>query len=135
MEKNVPSQQTDSEPRLSLDEIVRDGAQKMLQAALETEIEVQQHSGIVDEQGRRQVVRNGHLPERELLTGAGRLSVEQPRARDRRELPGEEKIRFSSSILPPYLRRSKNLDELIPWLYLRNLQWRLLRCSGGTRWS
>ncbi len=123
MKKNVPSRQTDSEPRVGLDEIVRDGAQKMLQAALETEIEafLEQHSGIVDEEGRRQIVRNGHLPERELLTGAGTLSLEQPRARDRRELAADEKIRFSSSILPPYLRRCKNLDELIPWLYLRGI--------------
>jgi putative transposase len=123
LKKKVPSQRMDSEPCVTLDEIVRDGAQKMLQAALESEIDafLEQQSGAVDEEGRRQVVRNGYLPEREILTGAGTLSVEQPRARDRREVAAKEKIRFTSSILPPYLRRSKSLDELIPWLYLRGI--------------
>ena len=95
----------------------------MLTQALEAEIEafVDRHRHVVDEEGRRQVVRNGHSPTREVLTGAGQLEVQQPRARDRRTVDTEDKIRFSSSILPPYLRRSKSIDELIPWLYLRGI--------------
>ena len=95
----------------------------MLTQALEAEIEafVDRHRHVVDEEGRRQVVRNGHSPTREVLTGAGQLEVQRPRARDRRTVDTEDKIRFSSSILPPYLRRSKSIDELIPWLYLRGI--------------
>ena len=66
-------------------------------------------------------MRNGHSPTRQVLTGAGQLEVQQPRARDRRTVDTEDKIRFSSSILPPYLRGSKSIDELIPWLYLRGI--------------
>jgi putative transposase len=68
----------------------------------------------------RQVIRNGHLPERTILTGAGPLRVRQPRVRDLGEHDGDE-VEFRSAILPPYLRRSKTIDELIPWLYLRGI--------------
>jgi len=67
------------------------------------------------------VVRNGHLPERTILVGAGSLKVRQPRARDRRGAETADAVTFTSSILPPYLRRSKAIDELIPWLYLRGI--------------
>lgn len=105
-----------------LDELVRHGAQQMLQSAIETEVNefLAQHAGRRDAQGHRQVVRNGYLPPREVLTGAGRLEVEQPRVRDNSSQK-EDRVRFSSSILPPYLRRSKAIDELIPWLYLKGI--------------
>ena len=105
-----------------LDEIVRQGAQQMLQAAIETEVQdfLGHHSDRVDPDGRRQVVRNGYLPSRELTTGAGRLEVRQPRVRDNSP-DKDNRIRFSSSILPSYLRRSKSIDELIPWLYLKGI--------------
>ncbi len=121
--KKVSDQSGACESRSVLDEIVYAGAQRMLTQALEAEIEafVDRHRHVVDEEGRRQVVRNGHSPTREVLTGAGQLEVQQPRARDRRTVDTEDKIRFSSSILPPYLRRSKSIDELIPWLYLRGI--------------
>ncbi|MBA3314855.1 MAG: IS256 family transposase, partial [Planctomycetaceae bacterium] len=67
------------------------------------------------EQGRRLIVRNGHLPAREILTGAGPLEVRQPRVRDRSP-DSEQRVRFSPGVLPPYLRRSRSLDELIPRL-------------------
>ena len=123
MKKNVADESTAGEPRNVLDEIVRHGAQEMLAKALEDEVDafLAQHGDNVDEDGRRQVVRNGYLPERELLTGVGPVRVRQPRARDRREVGPDEKIHFSSAILPRYLRRSKSLDELIPWLYLRGI--------------
>lgn len=79
-----------------------------------------QHQDRRDEDGNRHVVRNGYLPSREIITGAGKLQVEQPRVRD--NSPNENgRVRFSSKILPAYLRRSKSIDELIPWLYLRGI--------------
>lgn len=94
----------------------------MLQAALESEVEafLEHHAGRVDDRGRRQVVRNGHLPSREIVTGAGPLAVAQPRVRDK-SADLTERVRFSSSILPPYLRKSKSIEELIPWLYLKGI--------------
>lgn len=94
----------------------------MLQAALESEVQefLEQYSSRVDEQGHRQVVRNGHLPSREIVTGAGPLAIAQPRVRDK-SADVTERVRFSSSILPPYLRKSPSIEELIPWLYLKGI--------------
>ena len=94
----------------------------MLQAAIDAEVEDfhAQHADRRDEQGRRLVVRNGHLPAREILTGAGRLDVSQPRVRDKSP-DQENRVTFSPSVLPPYLRRSKAIEELIPWLYLKGV--------------
>ena len=111
-----------------LDALVRTGAQRMLQSAIEAEVEefIAVHGDRRDADGNRLVVRNGYQPARELLTGAGRLEVQQPRVRDN-SAEKEGRVRFSSSILPPYLRRSKSIDELIPWLYLeRHLDGRFL---------
>ena len=90
----------------------------MLQAALEAEIDefIAQFANVVDTQGRRVVVRNGHQPERELITGVGPVTVERPRARDR---SGQQK--FTSKILPPFLRRLPSIDALIPALYLKGV--------------
>jgi transposase-like protein len=94
----------------------------MLQAALEDEVNsfLEDHAGKVDGNGRRLVVRNGHMPSRELVTGAGSLEIQQPRVRDKSS-DSSERVKFSSTILPPYLRRSKAIDELIPWLYLKGI--------------
>src|SRR5262249_19878102 len=69
--------------------------------------------------GHRQVVRNGRMPARTITTGVGPVDVQQPRVHDRR--PAGEKEKFTSQILPPYLRRTKSLEELIPWLYLKGV--------------
>lgn len=108
--------------RSVLDRIVRDGARKMLQAALEDEVNLflEAHSSKVDESGRRNVIRNGYMPSREVITGAGGLELQQPRVRDKSSDP-DSRVKFSSSILPPYLRRSKAIDELVPWLYLKGV--------------
>lgn len=84
-----------------LDALVREGARKMLQAALESEVQdfLDLHASRVDVQGRRQVVRNGYLPPREIVTGAGPLEVSQPRVRDK-SADVTERVRFLSSILP-----------------------------------
>jgi len=105
--------------RSLLDEIVREGAQKMLQAAIEAEVQdfIEVHSGKRDEQGRRLVVRNGRLPARQVMTGAGQLEIEQPRVRDN-DSDASQRVRFSPSLIPQYMRRSPSIEELIPVLYL-----------------
>ena len=102
----------------SLDELVREGARRMLVAALEEEVEayVSCHQGLRDERGHALVVRNGHARPRKVTVGAGTLEVKAPRVNDRRP----EK-RFSSKILPPYMRRSPKVAEALPILYLRGL--------------
>jgi putative transposase len=101
-----------------LTEVLRTGARELLRQAVETEVVefIAQHRELRDEQGRQRVVRNGSLPERTIQTGIGEVPVKAPRVRDR----GGE-IKFSSSILPPYLRRTRSLEELLPWLYLKGL--------------
>ena len=110
------------ESRSPLDELVREGARRMLQAAIDTEVDdfLAQHSDRRDDQGRRVVVRNGSLPSREILTGAGSLEVSQPRVRDN-SAEKESRVTFSPSVLPPYLKRTTAIEELIPWLYLKGV--------------
>ena len=106
----------------SLDEVVRQGAQELLQKAVEAEVELftERYQYLMDDQGRRQVVRNGHKPARSILTGAGALKVAAPRVDDRiLEKHGES--RFSSAFLPPYLRKSRKIEELLPALYLAGI--------------
>ena len=107
--------------RDALTEVVRRGAQRMLAEAIEAEVAewIETHRGVIDAEGRRQVVRNGRMPERTIVTGAGRLKVSQPRVHDRR--PPGEREKFISKLLPPYLRRAKSIDALIPWLYLKGV--------------
>jgi len=104
-----------------LTEILRNGAREMLARAVEAEVAawIDDHAHLKDESGRRQVVRNGSHPERTILTGLGPIEVKQPRVHDRR--PAEERETFSPAVLPPYLRRTKSLDELVPWLYLKGI--------------
>ena len=106
-----------------LTEILRDGAQKMLATAIDCEVNeyLAEHAYQLDTNGKRLVVRNGYLPTREIQTGLGQVTVRQPRVNDKREDEDGNRIRFSSKILPPYLRRTKSIDELIPWLYLRGI--------------
>ena len=101
--------------------IARRGAQKMLQMALENEIQeyIDAHSNLVDENNKRIVVRNGYLPERGIASGIGSISIKQPRARIRNKDMQEET--FTSRILPRYLRRIPSIDNLIPVLYLKGI--------------
>jgi transposase-like protein len=105
-----------------LTEVLRRGAKQLLVQALEAEIAgfLKLHENVRDENGKRQVTRNGYMPERTVQTGIGDIEVRAPRAADRRK-NGGAKIRFTSSILPPYLRRSKNIEEMLPWLYLKGI--------------
>jgi transposase-like protein len=117
-----------------LTEILRDGGQRLLGQAIEAEVAdwIERHAGLTDDRGRQQVVRNGHHPTRTLVTGVGPVAVTQPRVLDRRivrqdqdgqdmDAAGWPVTRFSSKILPPYLRKTKALEELIPWLYLKGV--------------
>lgn len=117
------TQTTTARPLSALDEIVREGARQLLQRALELEVAevLAQFDGLHDDAGRQRVVRNGHLPGRTVLTGAGPLEVRQPRVRDRAGKDAADRVQFTSAILPPYLRRSSAMDGLIPWLYLKGI--------------
>lgn len=107
-----------SETKSVLEEVLRQGAREMLLKAIEAEVAgyIDQHSELRDEAGHRLVVRNGHLPEREILTGLGPVPIRQPRVNDKR--PGQK---FTSSILPPFMRRVPSIDALIPCLYLKGI--------------
>jgi putative transposase len=103
--------------------ILRDGATRLLTQAIEAEVAgyIERYGAMRDAQGHRLVVRNGHLPEREIQTGIGPVKVRQPRVNDKRVDESGRRFRFSSEILPKYLRKTRSLEELIPWLYLKGI--------------
>jgi putative transposase len=107
-----------------LTDVLRNGARALLAQAVEAEVAdfLGTHAELKTADGHRRVVRHGHLPEREVMTGIGPVAVRQPRVRDR-EAGAEDpaRIRFSPAILPPYARRSKSLEMLIPILYLKGV--------------
>ena len=104
-----------------LTDLIRSGARRLIEQALEAELDalLAQFSNETTPEGRSRIVRHGHLPEREIMTGVGPVAVKVPRVRDRGSQA--EKVRFSSSILPPYLRKAKSVEELLPWLYLKGI--------------
>jgi putative transposase len=106
----------------SLTEILRSGARALLTRAVEAEVAefIAKHADLKTETGQQRVVRHGHLPEREIMTGIGPVAVRQPRVRDREATEGA-RIRYSPSILPRYARRSQSLEVLIPILYLKGI--------------
>ena len=107
----------------AIDDILRDGARRALQAAIEREVEeyIERNSEHRDENGRRLVVRNGHHPARKIQSGNGPIEVRQPRVNDKRVDEAGNRFHFTSQILPPYLRKSKAIEELVPWLYLKGI--------------
>jgi len=121
MQVNVPVGQIGA--RDVLTEILRQGAEEMLAAAIQNE--VQEYLAACadqrDQAGHRLVVRNGYLPQRQIQTGIGQVAVRQPRVNDKHLDQNGQRRRFSSKILPPYLRRTRSIDELIPWLYLKGI--------------
>jgi len=102
-----------------LSDLVRDGAQRIIRQAVEAELKafLEQHAAKLDNEGRRAVVRNGYQPEREVLTGIGPVKVRVPKTRDR---AGEGRC-FRSELLPPYLKKAKRLEAVLPWLYLKGV--------------
>lgn len=115
-EEGIRSQ--DEELGWDLDEVAREGARRMLAVALELEVEayLAKYTDFRDENGHALVVRNGRARPRKVTVGSGTVEVEAPRVHDRR--PGEK---FTSQLLPPWMRRSPKVDEVIPLLYLRGL--------------
>jgi len=107
----------------TLEEIAREGARRYLQKAIEDEVTeyVGAHAGHRDESGHRLVVRNGRKPTRTILSGVGPIEVIQPRVNDRRVDENGVRFRFTSKILPPYLRKTKAIEDLVPWLYLKGI--------------
>ena len=106
-----------------LTDILRSGARRLLSQAIEAEVEahIAAHAELTDGEGRRRIVRHGYMPERAIQTGIGAVRVKAPRTRDRDPTAAGGRIRFTSSILPPYLRRSRSVEELLPWLYLKGI--------------
>ncbi len=102
--------------------VLREGARRMLRQAIEAEVAafLAAHDDRVDDHGRKRVVRNGHAPQRSIQTGIGPVEVQRPRVRDR-GAGDAPRIRFTSAILPAYLRRTRNVAELLPWLYLKGV--------------
>jgi len=109
-------------PLVPLDEVVRRGAQTLLQTALDVEVELflERYQYLMNDQGHRQVVRNGHRPLRRIVTGAGPVEIATPRIDDR-VLETQQTPRFTSALIPPYLRRTKHVEELLPVLYLKGI--------------
>jgi transposase-like protein len=110
-------------PAAALDEVLRQGARRLLVQAVEAEVQdyIEAHAAARDGAGRRLVVRNGHARARTILTGLGPLTLQAPRVEDRRRDDAGRKLRFTSAILPPYLRKARSVEELIPWLYLKGI--------------
>jgi transposase-like protein len=107
-----------------LTEVLRNGARALLAQAIEAEVAefLAKHADLKTEAGGQRVVRHGHLPEREIMTGIGPVAVRQPRVRDRgAAADAADRIRFTSALLPPYARRTKSLSVLLPILYLRGI--------------
>lgn len=103
----------------ALTELVRQGARQIIAQAVEAELAtfMQQYQTLKDEQGRQAVVRNGYLPERTITTGVGAVEVKVPKVLDR----SGNGIKFNSTLLPPYLKRSRSVEEVLPWLYLKGV--------------
>lgn len=123
MLKIVDTQVPEEGVTLTLDEIARQGAQRMLAAALEAEVAayIERYAHALDEDGHRLVVRNGHARARKVTIGSGTCDVRAPRVNDKRVDEHGERQRFTSKILPPYMRRSPKVAEVLPLLYLRGL--------------
>jgi putative transposase len=106
-----------------LTEVLRQGAQSLVLQAVEAEFAafLENHADEKLEDGRKRVVRHGHLPERKVVTGIGAIPVKVPRSRDRKGYHAEDSIRFTSKLLPPYVRRSKSIEMALPYLYLKGI--------------
>lgn len=123
MLKIVDTQAPEEGVTITIDELARQGAQRMLAAALDAEVAeyIERHAHERGEDGRRFVVRNGRAKARKVTTGTGTFEVQAPRVNDKRVDDNGERQRFTSKILPPYMRRSPKVAEVLPILYLRGL--------------
>jgi putative transposase len=123
MKDNIKKHKSSPEEN-AIREIIIEGARRMLQAAVETEVEMflQEYSTFCNAEGQRNIVRNGYNPERTIMSEVGRIPVCVPRVRDRRaNIDPDERIKYHSNLIPPYLRRTQSMDEFIPYLYLKGI--------------
>lgn len=106
-----------------LTEVIQAGAKALLRTAVQAEVSgfISEYAHLLDEEGRQRLVRHGFLPERDMTTGIGKVSVQVPRVRDRGSNSDGSKIKFTSKIVPPYLRKAKSVEDLLPWLYLKGI--------------
>lgn len=106
-----------------LTEVIQNGAKALLHTAIQAEVSsfIAEHAHLLDEAGRQRLVRHGFLPEREVMTGIGTVPVQVPRVRDRGANEDGSKIKYRSALVPPYLRKAKSVEELLPWLYLKGI--------------
>lgn len=102
-----------------MQELLREGARKLLATAVESEVAsfIERYGHLKTDAGQSAVVRNGYLPERSIQTGLGDIEVKVPKVRDR----SGSGIKYNSSLVPPYLKRTRNIEEFLPWLYLRGI--------------
>ena len=116
---NIISLENPEESKDSLTELLRVGARELITKAIEAELSdfLSRYENLRDDQGRKQVVRNGHLPERKIMTGLGEVDIKVPKTRDK----SGQKIHFRSSLLPPYIKRTKSVETVLPWLYLKGI--------------
>jgi transposase-like protein len=105
--------------RYALSKLVRQGARQIIAQAVEAELQkfLSQYQSLKDDQGRQAIVRNGYLPERTITTGVGDVEIQVPKVCDR----SGNGIKFNSSLLPPYLKRSQSVEEVLPRLYLKGV--------------
>ena len=103
----------------ALTSLLRSGARELITKAVQTELAefLSQYQDMTDSEGRPLVVRNGYLPQREIMTGIGPVDIKIPKTRDR----GGQGIHFRSELLPPYIKRTKSLETVLPWLYLKGI--------------
>ena len=116
---SLPPSETTEHFSDALSDLIRRGARQIIAQAVEAELEdfLAQYRDRRDEQGRQVVVRNGYLPERTITTGVGEVEIQVPKVRDR----SGSGIKFTSALLPPYLKRARSVEELLPWLYLKGV--------------
>jgi putative transposase len=116
---NVISLEKPVENEDSLTGMLRQGAQELISKAVQAELDVflSQYEDLTDAEGRKSVVRNGYLPEREIMTGIGEVAIKVPRTRDR----SGQGIQFRSELLPPYIKRTRSVETVLPWLYLKGI--------------
>lgn len=115
----LPTSETTESFSDALSDLIRRGARQIIAEAVEAELEdfLAEYRDRRDEQGRQVVVRNGYLPERTITTGVGEVEIQVPKVRDR----SGSGIKFTSQLLPPYLKRARSVEELLPWLYLKGV--------------
>lgn len=116
---SFPQSTDDTEFRDALSELIRQGARQLIAQAVEAELNefLAPYQHLTDDQGRRAIVRNGYLPQRTITTGVGAVEVKVPKIRDR----SGQGIKFNSLLLPPYLKRAKSVEDVLPWLYLKGI--------------